>query len=566
MESFSASHPPHNEEIGDISNALEARGTGEFIKKEDMLARLVEANLHEAAEAYEKVCEIAAAIQKAGGRALLVGGSVRDIFFGSPSKDFDLEIYGLQPSLVREVLSSLGENKNVGEAFGIIHVPLQSGLGIDVSLPRADSIPGNEGGGKDFDTTADPAMSIKDAAARRDFTMNALAADPLTGELFDYYGGVADIKEKVLRITDPERFVDDPLRVLRGMQFIARFGLSPDSASAEIMKQIAHEIAALPISRITPEWEKLLVRGQHIDMALETMRTIGVCEILYGELSLLKDTPQEPEWHPEGDVWIHTLMVVQEAKKICEQHKLSKEDTFAIMLAALLHDTGKPATTMVNEKGRITAHGHEPKGEEPTRQFLAKITEQKDLVERVVRLVVNHMTPHMLYDSHQKNPVSNTALTRLAKRLAPDTIETLVLLCEADHRGRGTADAQGPCEAGIWLRQKSEIAGVYSQKPENIIGGKELISLSCVPGKTFGEIIALANRIRDYERSLCELQGVEVGDIRQKILDLVADVPTTESEKRNPQQVLAKLTAHGFSLLRQTRELKEQKRKEKESE
>lgn len=196
---------------------------------EEMIKRFRERGYEEYAEAYEKVLEICQAVKEAGGEALLVGGSVRDVFFDKLPKDFDLEIYKLEADEIKELVQKFGKVSEVGKAFGVLKVFLGNGIDIDVSLPRTDSKV--DEGHKGFDVKTDPQMSIKDAARRRDFTMNSIVADPLTGEAHDSFDGLQDIRDRTLKVTDPERFQDDPLRVMRAVQFAGRFGLTIEQKS-----------------------------------------------------------------------------------------------------------------------------------------------------------------------------------------------------------------------------------------------------------------------------------------------------------------------------------------------
>ena len=407
-----------------------------FYSKDAYIARLKEKGLDDHIVAYEKVCEIAQIIKEAGGRAFLVGGTIRDVFFDKTPMDYDLEVYELEPATLKSFIEQMfGEAREIGKSFGILNVALDNGLTIDISLPRMDSkVSGPES--LSSESKADPYMSLKEGARRRDFTMDAMAADPLTGELFDYYGGQADIKNKILRVTDKELFADDVLRVLRGIQFISRFGLTAEKGTAEIMKRLAPQIKDIPKSRITEEWKKLLVKAERPSLGLEVALELGILGELYPMLAALKNTPQDKEWHPEGDVFVHTMMVIDEARQISQKNERSDDDTFVQMLATLTHDFGKPLTTKVEEDGRTTSLGHEPKGETPTREFLDSITDEIKVKEKVIKLVTSHMVPSSWYRTIQAGKyVSDNAVERLARNLYPATIADLVQLCEARFSG-----------------------------------------------------------------------------------------------------------------------------------
>lgn len=216
--------------------------------------------------------------------AVIVGGYVRDLHLGLHPKDADVEVYGVAPAKLKELLERLfGSTKDVGEAFGIIKIPLESGLELDVSIPRRESKVGK--GHTGFLVDSDPSMTIKDAALRRDFTVNALAMDPVTGVVYDPYGGLEDLKNKVLRVTDAERFQDDPLRVLRAMQFIARLGFTVDAKSEELMREMVGrgDLEELARERVTEEFEKLLFKGVRPSVGIKFARKNGIIEAVFSK-------------------------------------------------------------------------------------------------------------------------------------------------------------------------------------------------------------------------------------------------------------------------------------------
>lgn len=483
-------------------------GKENFPSREDYIEEMRRLNMPEGALAYEKVCELCEVFKERGGKALLVGGSVRDFYMGKIPKDFDLEVYGLEAGVVEEIVKDFGKASDVGKSFGIMKVFLENGIDIDISIPRSDSKNGE--GHKGFDVKVDPEMSIKEAALRRDFTMNTLAANPLTQEIHDYYGGIEDIKNKTLRITDEERFKDDPLRAMRAMQFIGRFGMAMDEKSEESIKEIVPKIKELPKERFLEEWKKLLLKSEKPSLGLIKGMEWGVFKEMHPEFPPLLETPQEKEWHPEGDVWMHTLMSVDEASRLCRIEKYDKKDAFVIMLAALCHDIGKPATTEIGE--RITSRGHDKAGEKPTEKFLETIGINKKDAQKVVKLVTNHMAPSLLYvASNSQRGVSDKAIRRLAKRIYPATIQELITVAHADHAGRGSFDEIELSDQTLdptiykpreWLNKKSQELGVYNQKPEDLVKGRDLIEQGQEGGIKFGEIISLINEIRDLEDEL----------------------------------------------------------------
>jgi tRNA nucleotidyltransferase (CCA-adding enzyme) len=223
-----------------------------FPEKNDILTRMHLNCCFENAITYAKVLEIAEIIEEHNGKALLVGGCVRDMMLNKISKDFDLEVYGISIEELKELLMNQNIKTNeVGRSYGILKAFVENGSDIDISLPRQDSK--IDKGHKGFEVKTDPNMSIQEAARRRDFTINSITADPLTQEVFDYYNGVDDVEKRVLKIIDPTKFIEDPLRVLRGIQFIGRFGLTVDKQTMQVMQEIIPLLKELPKERIYKE-------------------------------------------------------------------------------------------------------------------------------------------------------------------------------------------------------------------------------------------------------------------------------------------------------------------------
>jgi tRNA nucleotidyltransferase (CCA-adding enzyme) len=328
---------------------------------------------------------IAEAVRSRGGRALVVGGWVRDQLLGRTSKDVDLEIYGVPAGELRQLLEGIGPVNAVGESFTVYKV-----AGLDVALPRRDSKTGR--GHRGFTVEGDPGMRVEDASRRRDFTINAIALDPLTGEHLDPHGGLADLERRVLRAVDPATFGDDSLRVLRAVQFAARFDLELDPATADLCRSIP--LDDLPAERIWGEVEKLLLRAARPSRGFELALRLDVVARLFPELSALVGCPQEPEWHPEGDVWVHTLMVIDEARRRIDD--LDHPRQVAIMLGAVCHDVGKPATTAFVD-GRIRSMDHEQAGVAPARALLDRLNVHTiggfDVRAQVLGIVAHHLKP-----------------------------------------------------------------------------------------------------------------------------------------------------------------------------
>ncbi len=439
------------------------------------------------------VRHIAEAVRARGGRALIVGGSVRDELLGRAPKDFDIEVFGVDASALRGLLETFGRVDAVGESFSVYKV-----AGLDVSLPRRESKTGR--GHKGFTVDGDPTLSAEEAARRRDFTINAISRDPLTGEIIDPFHGRDDLRAKRLRVVDPRTFADDSLRVLRALQFAARFDLSVDEETRAILREIP--LDDLPHERIWGELEKLFLLAPRPSVGLALARDLGIVQRLWPELVPLFDCPQEPEWHPEGDVWIHTLMVVDQARNRIEG--LDRGRACAIMLGALCHDLGKPATTALID-GRIRSLGHEEGGVAPATSLLDRFNvytlDGYDVRRTVLGLVAHHLKPSMFRKS--PTPVSDGAFRRLAQKVDP---ELLARLAKADCHGRtGVFD----CSAIDWFLERARALGVEHQAPAPLVLGRHLLDLGVKPGPQMGVLLkTVYERQLDGEITTLE-QGVE---------------------------------------------------------
>ncbi|MDA8018898.1 MAG: HD domain-containing protein [Thermoanaerobaculia bacterium] len=423
----------------------------------------------ELSQAAARLCEDVAA---AGGRALLVGGSVRDALLGQDLEDLDFEVFGLAPDQLVSVLEKRFSLDLVGRSFGVLKL---KGLDIDVALPRRESKRGL--GHRGFEVHSDPDMTFDEAARRRDFTINAMGWDPLSHELLDPANGRSDLAGRVLRHVS-HQFSEDPLRVLRGMQFAARFELRAASETVALCRTIDPE--DLPPERLFAEWRKLLIRGRRISNGLTFLRDTGWLRH-YPELQALVHCPQDRGWHPEGDVWVHTLHVLD---AFAETRTGDDEEDLIVGLACLCHDLGKPLTT-VFRGGHWRSPGHEHEGETPTRSFLARLTDSRKLVDQVVPLVREHMNPYALW----RDQASPAAIRRLARRVG--RIDRLVRVCRADHMGRPPLPFDG-FPAGRWLLDRAAELDLRDQAPEPVLKGRHLIALGRAPGPGFGPILDAA--------------------------------------------------------------------------
>ena len=472
---------------------------------------------------------VAELVRDAGGRALLVGGCVRDELLGLEPKDFDIECFGISGDRLQSVLRTRFELDMVGLSFGVIKL---HHLDIDVALPRRETKLGL--GHRAFGMEYDPSLTVAEASARRDFTVNAIYRDPLTDEILDPWNGRADLERKVLRHVS-DHFREDPLRVLRGMQFVARFDLTPASETVAICRAMTPE--GLPPERLFEEWAKLLTKGVKISKGLSFLRDVGWTKY-YPELERLIGCEQDPEWHPEGDVWNHTCCCLDAFAASRQQNdrmtelpnaRIDEEDLI-VGLAVLCHDFGKPACTSYDPvKRRIRSLGHDEEGVAPTLSFLRRLTNEERLLKEVPPLVRLHMRPFAMW----RDKSSDGAIRRLAAKVV--RIDRLLRVAAADAKGIGSNKVDlGSLASAVsnpalkastpaltdatpalrdstptltdsnqtlkdpsleplrWLAEQAERLRVADAAPKPIVQGRDLIALGMKPGVEFGRILKAA--------------------------------------------------------------------------
>jgi len=451
-----------------------------------------------------KILDLAEAVRAAGGRALLVGGCVRYALMGVQPKDWDLEIYGVAPEQLREILDRFGPVNVVGEAFTVYKL----GADLDVSLPRRERKSGR--GHRAFVIEGDPAMSFAEAARRRDFTINAILQDPLTGEIIDPFDGRRDLEQGLLRAVSVETFAEDSLRVLRAAQFAARFEFRITPETVELCRTI--DLSDLPAERIWGELEKLLLRARQPSIGLGWLHALGALEKLFPEIDALIGVPQDPEWHPEGDVFVHTRLTVDRARELIDELSYPRQVT--VMLAALAHDFGKPATTEFIE-GRLRSRGHEAAGVAPTESFLTRINvhtiEGYNVRGQVISLVREHLKPGEFFK--KRDEVGDGAFRRLARRCEPDL---LYRVAKADSLGRNAPwvprEKWYGSDAQEWFIERARQLDVAQRPPEPLLLGRHLLALGVEPGPRVGEItravyeMQLDGRVRTVEEAIAEAE------------------------------------------------------------
>ena len=490
-----------------------------------------------------RVIEISAAVRDAGGRAVIVGGWVRDHLLGVRSKDVDVEVFGVAMGRLETLLSGFGKVHAVGRAFGVFRV---GGLDVDFSLPRRDSKRGR--GHRGFDVTPDPALDFAQAARRRDLTVNSIGIDPITAEVLDPCGGRSDLERGVLRATDPAHFQEDPLRGLRVAQLAARLEMTPDAELTALCREL--DLSELSGERVFDEFRKLLLRADKPSLGFQVLEETDQVRF-FPELDALRGVPQDPEWHPEGDVWVHTLMVLDVAASLRgvsnagagAHDRVARRDAttpatrgsaenggefaaasaagsndaggpkldhvsrsvtassqdgtddLALMFGALCHDLGKPATTE-RAGGRIRSHRHDVMGVAPTRALLGRMRAPGALADRVAALVEHHLAPALFV----RNGATAKGYRRLARKLgrAGVGMDLLVRVARADHLGRTTEDAAaGRFDAGDAFLAAARTHCVDREAPRDAVLGRHLIERGLQPGPGFAPILARCREVQD---------------------------------------------------------------------
>jgi tRNA nucleotidyltransferase (CCA-adding enzyme) len=418
--------------------------------------------------------EVARLVAEKGGRTFYVGGFVRDALIHRENKDVDIEVHGISPKSLEDILDSLGQRMTIGESFGIFGL---KGYSLDIAMPRKEEARGQ--GHKDFDIFVDPFIGTEAAARRRDFTFNALMQDVLTEEIVDHYGGVEDLHAGVLRHVNDQSFAEDPLRVLRAAQFAARFGFRVAEETVSLCQRM--QLQHLPRERIEGELKKALLKAERPSIFFEVLREMDQLDHWFPEVKALIGVPQNPVYHSEGDVWTHTMMVLDEAAKL--RHRAANPYWF--MLAALVHDFGKAICTEEHD-GVLHAYLHEIKGLPLAETFLRRITSETKLIEYALNLAEYHMKPNTVAGARSAKKVT----TRMFDRAVDP--EGLICIALADDRGRITQAPATDHEA--FLYERLEVFRELMSRP--YVMGRDLIEAGLQPGVAFTEILEHAHKLR----------------------------------------------------------------------
>ena len=467
------------------------------------------------------VLRLAQRIESRGARALLVGGSVIDIIEGREPKDWDLEVFGLSYGELEKLFSDFNP-KTVGRAFGVLKLTVGE-LDIDLNLPRRDNKVGV--GHKGFESEVDPSLSLREAARRRDFTINSMSLNLTTGEIHDPFGGLRDLEAGVLRATDPESFVEDPLRALRAMQLLARKATSVDPATLRLIQGMAPLFPELPKERVFEEFRKLFLKAKKPSVGLSFLRESGWMTH-FPELEALVGCPQREEWHPEGDVWTHSLLAADAMADV--RHLVPEHQREGFAFGVFLHDIGKPAMTITREMVDardprvlraaersnksvedmlLTAHGHDVAGMDPAETFMRRLTDSTKLIKLTRGIVGLHMQPWNL----RSGDAGRGAYARLHRKMveAGGDLALIGRMCQCDSCATGVDGRSLASGAPNWEHESSSRIFDYVAEFEEDssavvpkVQGRDLIAAGLRPGPLFGKILGEALEIQDSDSAL----------------------------------------------------------------
>lgn len=419
---------------------------------------------------------LASAVAAAGGRVYYVGGYVRDRLLGNASKDMDVEVHGLSPETLEAILDTLGERSIMGASFGVYGLKHYD---IDIAMPRKETATGR--GHKDFQTEVDPFLGCEKAAERRDFTINAMMEDVLTGEVLDFFGGRDDLKNGILRHVSAEHFGEDPLRVLRAAQFAARFDFRVADETVALCSRM--DLTALPKERVMEELKKALLKAEKPSIFFTTLREMGQLSHWFPEAEALIGVPQSARFHPEGDVWNHTMAVLDQAAKLRAQ----AQEPLGLMLAALCHDFGKVKTTDLLDEHHH-AYQHEQAGLMPGKSFRKRLTADKKLGEYICNMTLQHMRPNKMADQDSRQKKWNHLFD---ESVCP---EDLLLLVKADYLGCGGTTQEEYLPRELRARQALDEYRALMEKPH--VMGRDLQAAGIEPGEQYKELLDYAHKLR----------------------------------------------------------------------
>lgn len=472
----------------------------------------IEKNTH-----FPTAVKIAQATNNNNGTALIVGGSVRDAIIHNTPKayDIDIELFGITENNVENILKTAGlKFKKVGRAFPVWKTwepNKPESEAIDIALPRTETTTGQNH--TDFTFNVEPTLSFEEASKRRDFTMNAIAYNPITKEIVDPHNGIHDIQNKILKHTSP-KFAEDHLRVLRGAQFCARFNLTPHPQTILLCRTLTPK--HLSKERIFEEFKKLII-AKKPSAGLQFLKTVQ-WDRFFPELKALQDIPQDPKNHPEGDVWNHTCHCLD---AFARNKPKDPNEALILGFAILCHDFGKPITTDITNNN-ITSYGHEEAGVTPARNFMRRISDNTELIEAVANLTQYHMHTRLIYQEFKNGGNPTKALNRLALK---SNIQRLAYLAWYDTAGRPPRKPNN--EVFKWTLKQAKRLKITKNPPKPLLLGRHLLQLGYTPGTFMGIVLKtiykrqIENEITTSEQAiqfaLNQLQSTKINTKIEKI-------------------------------------------------
>ena len=455
---------------------------------------------------HEMAKKLAETVRAHGGTAYYVGGYVRDRLLNIENKDIDIEVHGVDASTLAELLDTLGERLCFGESFGIFAL---KGYGIDIAMPRKERAIGL--GHRDFETFADPFIGTYEAAKRRDFTIGALMMDVLTEEITDHFGGKNDLENGILRHVCAETFTEDPLRVLRLAQFAARFDFSPAEETLALCRKM--KLSYLSRERVWEELRKALLKAKKPSVFFEVLRDVNGLGDWFPEVKALVGVEQNPDYHAEGDVFTHTMMVLDEAAKYRE----NASEPFAFMLTALCHDFGKAVCTQEID-GKLCSRHHETLGLPIAERFLLRLTNETKIISYVKNLIEHHMRPNAIAAFGSSVKATNKMFDSVG------AAKDLFYFAKADHFGR-ICTKESPFHEEFLL----ERLRIYEDTMrEPYVMGRDLLGAGLTPGPDFSQLLAHAHKLR--------LAGVKKEAALKQTLVYAKELKKSEQKNNSPRK------------------------------
>lgn len=522
------------------------------------------------------ITKIFSILQKNNLNAYLVGGVVRDLLIEQyhktkiSNKDYDIEVFGISLSNLETLLNSnLDCNiQKEGESFSVLKVYTKENEDpIDISIPRTETTTGSNY--TDFEITPNPDLTVEQAGIRRDITINAIYYNPITQQIIDPFNGVDDLKNKIIRAVNQKTFVEDPLRVLRVMQFAGRFDFEVEKQTINLCKQMIKNnmLQALSTDRVREEFLKFAYKSNYPAISIEFLRQVDLLKIYMPEITALQSTLQTKEWHPEGNVYNHSLQVINAGADIANREGLSNYERATLMFACLYHDSGKALVTVFDEKDKVyRAHGHAEAGVQLVNNFCKRLNLPSFLTRSLPELVRYHMHLPVLFNNHKNGQDQTKAFNRISAKLnkVGVDIQLLLWLVEADRRGRkpntishsakvplhGEATAEestSPRHSGLdpesnhisqAVRQLADVSASYLFEPFPNSFIPEFSDLE----KWFNDSLQVIKNTKLSEKELItgeqilqvinQKQGVWVGAVKEFIKDLYLTKQFTKDKSR----------------------------------